>query len=159
MMCTEDVDFTLREAKMEDLDTLLQFEQGIVQYERPFAPNIKEDPVSYYDISQLIQREDAQVIVVVSASGELIGSGYIKIKSNIPYKKPDLIAYLGFMYVVPEHRGRGINSVVIERLIQWAKKRDIHEVQLDVYAENVSALKAYEKVGFKPDLLSMRLCP
>ena len=92
MMCTEDVDFTLREAKMEDLDTLLQFEQGIVQYERPFAPNIKEDPVSYYDISQLIQREDAQVIVVVSATGELIGSGYIKIKSNIPYKKPDLIA-------------------------------------------------------------------
>ena len=106
-MCTEDVDFTLREAKMEDLDTLLQFEQGIVQYERPFAPNIKEDPVSYYDISQLIQREDAQVIVVVSASGELIGSGYIKIKRTIPSKKPELIAssiYLTIASILKRHQ-------------------------------------------------------
>jgi len=28
---------------------------------------------------------------------------------------------------------------------------------LDVYAENQSAIKAYTKLGFKPDLLKMRL--
>ena len=61
------------------------------------------------------------------------------------------------MYVVPEHRGKGLNGGLIKELVQWAKDRDIHEVQLDVYAENQSAIKAYTKLGFKPDLLKMRL--
>lgn len=31
------------------------------------------------------------------------------------------------------------------------------EIQLEVYAENESALKAYTKIGFRPDILQMRL--
>jgi GNAT superfamily N-acetyltransferase len=60
------------------------------------------------------------------------------------------------MYVEPEYRGKGINGTLIKKLISWAKSKNIHEIQLDVYAENDSALKAYEKLGFKPDLLKMR---
>jgi len=38
-----------------------------------------------------------------------------------------------------------------------AKENKITEVQLDVYAENKIALNTYKKIGFKPDLLKMRL--
>ena len=151
------VDYSLRVAAPQDLPTLLQFEQGIVQWERPFAPHLKPDPVSYYDIAALMERDDAQVLVAVSPSGELMGSGYAKIKRNIPYKQPDMLAYLGFMYIAPQHRGRGLNAAVIEGLKEWAALRGVHEVQLDVYADNTSALSAYEKAGFKPDMLTMRL--
>ena len=57
--------YTIREAVQDDLEILQEFEQGVIQYERPFAPKLKEDPIVYYDIQNLIERDDAQVLVVV----------------------------------------------------------------------------------------------
>ncbi|MDB4016045.1 GNAT family N-acetyltransferase [Flavobacteriaceae bacterium] len=148
--------YTIREAVTDELKILQEFEQGVIQYERPFAPNLKEDPIVYYDIQNLIEREDAHVLVVV-VDNKLVGSGYALIKKSAPYKNPDHYVYLGFMYIAPEQRGNGLNGALIKELVQWAKYRDIHEVQLDAYAENKSAIKAYTKLGFKPDLLKMRL--
>ena len=94
---------------------------------------------------------------MIVVNNQLVGSGYALIKKSPAYKKPERYAYLGFMYVVPNHRGKGLNGALCAKLIDWAKKHDINEVQLDVYAENKSALNAYSKIGFKPDLLKMRL--
>jgi len=152
----EKLEIKIREAKIDDLSTLKSFEQAIILYERPFAPNLKEDPISYYDLGNLIERKDAD-IVVATIDGEIVGSGYSLIKNSKPYFKPEQYAYLGFMFVLPEHRGKGINKVILECLIDKAKERNITEIQLEVYAENESALKAYKKIGFKPDILKMRL--
>jgi len=146
----------IREAKIEDLDRLKMFEQEIIRYERPFAPNLKNDPIEYYDLKNLIQRNDAHIIVA-AIDEEIIGSGYALIKNSVPYMKPAKYAYLGFMYVSPKFRGKGINGKIIDNLIDWAKGRNLTEIQLDVYAENKSALNAYKKRKFKPDLLKMRL--
>ena len=60
------------------------------------------------------------------------------------------------MFVSPPYRGKGINGEITTKLIEWAKSRNLSEIQLDVYATNESATKAYTKIGFKPDLLKMR---
>ncbi len=152
----QSTEVNIREATIEDLPILKAFEQGIIQFERPFAPNLKDDPIQYYDLKALILREDAQVIVAV-VDGEIIGSGYALIKESVCYKKPDKYAYLGFMYVSPKFRGQGINGKIIDSLTEWAKKKNLTELQLDVYAENEVAINAYRKRKFKPDLLKMRL--
>ncbi|MBJ2176448.1 GNAT family N-acetyltransferase [Aureibaculum sp. A20] len=146
----------IREAVLDDLNTLKQFEQDVITYERPFALNLKEDPITYYNIENLIENNDAQLLVAI-IDNKLVGCGYALIKDSVKYKKPDQYAYLGFMYVSPEYRGKGINGTVTQHLIAWAATRNITEIQLDVYADNASAIKAYKKVGFKPDLLKMRL--
>lgn len=150
------INVEIREAEIKDLETLKIFEQEIIRYERPFAPNLKQDPIEYYDLKKLIQRKDAHVIVAI-VDGGIIGSGYALVKNSKPYIKPEQYAYLGFMYVSPKFRGRGVNGKIIDSLIDWAKKRKLTEIQLDVYAENTSALNAYKKRGFKPNLLKMRL--
>lgn len=61
------------------------------------------------------------------------------------------------MYVKPEHRGKGINKLVLDGLVNWAKSRNISEIRLDVYAQNESAVKAYEKAGFESLLVTMRM--
>ena len=146
----------IREAVIEDLPILKLFEQGIIQYERPFASNIKKDPVTYYDLKELILGEDAQVLVVI-IDEKIVGSGYAQIQTSKPYFEPEQYVYLGFMFVSPQHRGKGINGKITEKLIEWARSKNLSEIQLDVYAANESATKAYKKIGFKPDLLKMRL--
>lgn len=149
-------DITLRPATLDDLETLEKFEQGVIEYERPFASNLKPDPIEYYAIEDLIENRYA-CFVVAEVNGRLVGSGYALIEKSKPTKIERYHAYLGFMYVVPAYRGKGINGKIIEYLMNWAKENDISEIVLDVYAENESALKAYEKIGFQPDLLNMRL--
>ncbi len=144
-----------RSAKLEDLPILLDFEQGVINFERPFDPTLKEEKISYYDIKMMILSDEVEVIVAVE-NDEVIGSGYARIEEVKPYLKHSKHAYLGFMFVKPSHRGRGVNRLVIEALYSWIKSKSITEVRLDVYADNPGAIKAYEKVGFKSLLINMR---
>lgn len=145
-----------RKAQLSDLDTLLSFEQGIITAERPFDSTLKEGEIHYYDLAKLIEDANAEVIVA-ELDGEVIGSGYAKISQSKDYLKHDRHCYLGFMYVRPEHRGKGVNSLVLEALKQWAKRQGIDELRLEVYNGNRTAIRAYEKAGFMPNLLEMRI--
>lgn len=61
------------------------------------------------------------------------------------------------MYVEPEFRGQGINTLVLDYLKDWSKTKKVSYFSLDVYADNEVAIKSYEKVGFKSSLLEMTM--
>lgn len=147
---------TFRPATKSDLPTLLEFEQGIISYERPFNPTIRAKDVTYYDIAAYIDQADAEV-VVGTIGDEIIASGYALIKPAAPQFKHSTYVHLGFMYVHPTYRGKGINRLLINELTSWSKKQGVLEVRLQVYAENGGAIRAYEKVGFKKLMVEMRL--
>jgi GNAT superfamily N-acetyltransferase len=146
---------TIRTATIDDLDTLLQFEQGVIKAERPFDATIKDGHVNYYDIVHLIDAPHIEIVVAESGS-EIIGCGYARIEDGRIYLKHKQHAYLGFMYVDPAHRGKGVNKLVIEALTKWAISQNMTELRLDVYDENSPAIRAYEKVGFSKHLVQMR---
>ncbi len=146
----------IRQAIETDIATLLAFEQGIITAERPFDSTLKEGEIHYYDLLSLIQSPIAEVLVA-TIGDEIIGSGYALIKKAMPYLKHEQYAYLGFMFVKPAYRGQGVNKLVLDGLIAWAKKQGITEVRLEVYDDNIAAKKAYLKAGFKGNLLEMRV--
>jgi len=145
----------IRPATTTDLPALLRFEQGVIAAERPMDPTIKEGPIHYYDLPAMIASPDIQLLVA-ELDGNLIASGYARIEAGRLYLKHTHHAYLGFMYVDPAHRGKGINQLIIDALRQWARTRNITELRLDVYVVNEAAIHAYEKAGFQPHLLQMR---
>ena len=145
-----------RKATIEDLPILLQFEQGVIDYERDFDPTLKEKDAIYYDLAAFIRADHVEVLVV-EKDQQIIGSGYSRIEKATDYLKHDEYAYLGFMYVAPEFRGQGVNKLIMDGLFEWTKQQGVHEVRLDVYAENAGAIRAYEKVGFGSHLINMRM--
>jgi ribosomal protein S18 acetylase RimI-like enzyme len=146
---------TIRKAELNDLPALLVFEQGVISTELPFDPTLKREPTSYYDIEKMIVATDVE-LVVAELNGELIGSGYARIETAKPYLQHRQHAYLGFMYVVPQQRGKGVNKMIMEALKKWSAAQQITELRLDVYYDNESAIRAYEKSGFKKHMVSMR---
>ena len=145
-----------RAATLEDLDTLLQFEQGVITAERPYDPTLADDPITYYDLKELITTKDAEVVVVEYES-ELIASGYALKKRANNYLDHEFYSYLGFMYTCPDFRGKGINKMIIDTLKNWSTANGLKEIRLTVYDENQGAIRAYEKVGFKKHIIEMRL--
>lgn len=146
----------IRKAVLNDLEQLYAFEQGVIQTERPLDPTLKEGHIHYYDMKQMIGASTTE-LVVAEVNNKIIGSGYARIEKAKPYLKHQTYAYLGFMYVLPEYRGQGINKRIIEHLKKWAYQQNIKELRLQVYLKNIPAIKAYEKIGFSKHMLEMRL--
>jgi len=145
----------IQKANINDLSTLLEFEQSIIEYERPFEEQMQVAKFSYYDLKDLILSDTAEVLVA-KFGDQLVGSGYAKIKVSRPYLKDEFHAFLGFMYVSPDHRGKGINQLLIEKLIDWSKTQGMNSVSLTVFNENESAINAYKKSGFHRHIVEMR---
>jgi GNAT superfamily N-acetyltransferase len=146
---------TIRPATLADMDTLLQFEQGVISAERPLDPTLKDGHINYYNLPELITSPNCH-LVVAELAGEVIGSGYARIETSKIYLNHPQYAYLGFMYVLPQHRGKGVNKMVIAALQEWAASQGINELRLEVYCQNAPAIKAYQKVGFISHMLAMR---
>ncbi|RDY58192.1 GNAT family N-acetyltransferase [Flagellimonas nanhaiensis] len=153
-MLTDDA--KIRNARPEDLPILLEFEQELIKAERPFDVTIDKDPISYYDLKQMVL-DDKACVLVAEVDEKIVASGYGIPKRARHYLDHEWYAYLGFMYTRPDFRGKGINARIIKVLKQWASENGFTEVRLTVYSDNIPAIKAYEKVGFKSHLIEMRL--
>lgn len=145
-----------RSATLDDLPILRTFEQGIIRSERPFDPTLDDDPISYYDLEALIRSDESEVMVATSEK-EVVASGFVRIAKAKPYLNHEYYGYLGFMYVKEEFRGRGINKLIVEALIDWCREKGIDEIRLEVYADNAPAVNAYKKAGFSNNLVEMRM--
>jgi len=146
---------TVREATIADMDVLLLFEQGVISAERSFDPTLKSDPIHYYDLVEMINAPHIYLVVAV-LENEIIGSGYARLETAKHYLQHPQHAYLGFMYVAPAHRGKGVNKIIIDALAIWSRKQGQTELRLDVYFNNAAAINAYERAGFTKHMIEMR---
>ena len=145
-----------RKATLKDIDTLLSFEQGVIKAERPFDITLKDNPLHYYDIGEMITAPHIE-LVVAEFDNKIIGSGYARLENSKHYLQHSKHAYLGFMYVDPNYRGKGVNQKIIEALKNWTVLQNVTEMRLDVYFNNDIAIKAYEKAGFTKHMVEMRM--
>ena len=147
---------SIRKANLEDIKTLLEFEQGVIISERPLDPFLSKDKIFYYNIPELIVSENANLLVAVS-NNELVASGYIRLENSKQYHKNPQHGYIGFMFVKPSFRGKRISTLILNSLKDWAKEKNLKELRLDVYSNNDGAIKAYERFGFTKSLVNMRM--
>jgi GNAT superfamily N-acetyltransferase len=147
---------TLRQATMDDLQVLLEFEQVMIETERPMDVTLKREETHYYDLPFLINNENVE-FAVVEENNELIGVGYARAVKAREYVQFDEFSYLGFMFTKSEHRGKGINKMIMDHLYDWSLARGIYEIRLEVYPNNPGAIRAYEKAGMKTSMLTMRV--
>lgn len=55
------------------------------------------------------------------------------------------------MAILPEFRGQGIGSQLLEKVIEHAKTVGLEKIELHVYTSNVSAVALYKKFGFEQE--------
>jgi ribosomal protein S18 acetylase RimI-like enzyme len=61
----------------------------------------------------------------------------------------DRHSYVLVLYVVPEHRRRGIATALLNKAQEWAKARGDRQIGLQVFADNPGAIALYKKFGFQ----------
>jgi len=59
--------------------------------------------------------------------------------------------YMEDLYVKQEFRGKGIGTILIEKLIQYAKDSGCHKLRWQVSNWNTSVIEFYKKIGAQID--------
>ncbi len=145
----------IRKATLADIHILEDFLQRLIAVERPMDESLEQEQhIKYYEVSEFITSDNAELFVA-TVNDEIVGSGYGLIKQNKPHFAYKEHGYVGFMFVKNDYRGNGISKLILNSIFDWFRSRGIKETRLEVYQENPSAIKAYEKVGFKRNLIKM----
>ncbi len=91
------------------------------------------------------------------AIGENLGEplGLLVIKPDFDYFTDHPRAYVDILVVAEEAEGCGVGRALMTQAEQWSRAHGCHEVVLDVFANNLSAIAFYERIGFATDHLRM----
>jgi ribosomal protein S18 acetylase RimI-like enzyme len=81
--------------------------------------------------------------------------GLLVIKPDFDYFTDHPRAYVEILVVAEEAEGRGVGRALMAHAEEWGRAHGCHEVVLDVFANNPSAIAFYERIGFAPDHLRM----
>ncbi|RAI79272.1 GNAT family N-acetyltransferase [Macrococcoides caseolyticum subsp. hominis] len=117
-----------------ETDNLLFGSEGLgfsVETERTIIENIaaKEKDI------MLVAMDEDNIVGI----GNIMGNGRMRIEHQ---------ARLAIS-VRKDYWGQGVGSRIMQSLIDFAKERSIEVITLEVYHANESAIKLYEKFGFK----------
>jgi aminoglycoside 6'-N-acetyltransferase len=83
---------------------------------------------------------------VIEFEGHLVG-GMLFFEELDPWYKSAACD----IFVDPQRQGRGLGPDAIRTLVHWlVDERGHHRITIDPHVQNEQAIKAYEKVGFKP---------
>lgn len=106
---------------------------------------------------------DCLPLALVALHGaDLIGT--VSLKFNDLDTRPDLDPWLGGVYVLPNWRGRGVASLLMQRAVDVAAKLDLTKL----YLWTSSAEGLYEKLGWQvverseycgKQIVVMKVCP
>lgn len=124
---------TIRPARLEDLDRLVQVEH------RSFTT----DRFSRRTFRYLLTRANA-VTLVAELDAKIIG--YV----TVLFHQNTFLARLYSIAVDPAFRGLGVGSKLIEAAEQLALAHDCVTLRLEVRQDNASAIRLYQAHGYKP---------
>lgn len=69
--------------------------------------------------------------------------------------RSDRHAHIFLLYVVPEHRRRGIGTALMRYVEDWASVRGDRQIGLQVFQSNQPALNLYNQLGYQTQSLWM----
>jgi ribosomal protein S18 acetylase RimI-like enzyme len=75
--------------------------------------------------------------------------GWVQIDKSFDYLTGDEIGWINDVYVKRDYRGKGLSKLLMEESFKEFRKNGYHDVRLNVYAHNQTAMSLYEKMGFK----------
>lgn len=96
-------------------------------------------------VSASVERTTAPMMVLARENGVVVGTAQLKFRELD--LDPDFDYWLGSVYVVPEHRGRGVASLLVAEVLDRARAAGIEHLYLQT--EDLSG-GLYRRHGFEP---------
>lgn len=139
------MEIKLRSYKTEDTQDIL----AIINYNILNSTALYDYNIRSYDQQKEILEDKIKngfPVIVAEYGGKVIGFGmYSEFRFREAYK----FTVEHSVYVDKEYHGKGIGKLLLQELIQLAKKQNLHTMIAVIDSENQSSVEFHEKYGFK----------
>lgn len=144
--------FQIRPLKPSDepfLWEMLYYALYVPEGAEPLPRNIVKTPGLIHYVQGWGQPGDDGFVAIVTDSGQPIGAAWLRLLTGerrgygyVDDGTPELS-----IAVLPEHRGQGVGTQLLSRLLESARRK-YPAISLSV-AQNNPAIRLYERMGFK----------
>lgn len=131
---------TIRRATEADLETLLDF-WAAFGAEVPEPEYLRESrDVARVDVERHVRNG---IALVAEEDGRPIGMALVSLGEDHPG-----VAHLTDLYVVPQHRSRGVGRALVAEVESDLRERGLLHLSLEVRVSNTRAHDLYKRLGF-----------
>jgi len=136
------MDIKLRKVKISDKKYFAKWwrDKSLLKLTSGILKRITDKEVIEYFLKMLTNKDDTHYIIM--AGRKIIGHIALQKRKNGWYETQIIIGEKNY-------QGKGYGTKAINLLINKAKQADIKKIYLEVRPNNIRAIKAYEKCGFK----------
>lgn len=131
--------------RLASVDDAEEIAQLLHDFNSEFGEPTPDVAVLAARLRGLLSRDATFAII---AGEPAVGLALVTLRSNVWYE--GLVALLDEMYVVPQLRGRGIGSAIIQQLMATARGSGIDLIEINVDEGDTDAQRFYERHGFSP---------
>ncbi|RUL75338.1 GNAT family N-acetyltransferase [Dyella choica] len=123
----------VRRAELSDLDDLVALEQA----------TFDSDRISRAQFRRHLDSDSARVLVASANHRRFLGTAMVF------FRKGSRVARLYSIASLPEARGKGVGTALIEAAESAARQRRCQSLRLEVRVDNESAVRLYERLGYR----------
>lgn len=149
----------IRFAQIQDVPGILELLRQVGKVHHDLRPDLFRENAQKYSASGVLALlEDFSAPIFVAMEGDKV-KGYCFCQLHRIEKDPVLTdresLYIDDLCVDESCRGQNIGRQLYETACTYARQRKCYNVTLNVYADNVAALKFYEKCGLNKQKIGM----
>ena len=154
--------YKIEVASIDDYAALCALWKSLDEYHADVVP----DRIQHYDGSirseafvNGFMKGDDRIVFLIFADGEPVGftNLWIVEVNELELVIPRKYVQMGNIFIQEQHRGKGLAGKLVERSVEWCKKKGIDKMELQVYGKNDSAIGMYQHLGFSSFIQRMEL--
>lgn len=148
------------EIKIEkNVEILARLNKGVHDLQRMWHPTIfrEYDYETMYKMFDEMLQKDFIYSLIAYSSNEPVGYVVLIVRNydNPLFCKDHMSIYIDQMCVIEEYRNKGVGKMLMKKIKEFTQTKGIKRIELSVWADNVNAIKFYERMGFTNYLYNM----
>ena len=144
---------SIRKAQVIDIPTLQGLLQQILLVHHQARPDIfkaKGSKFSNEELEKFLDQDSTTIFVFENETGDVLGHLFCSIKQPVsPVLNPIKTLFIEDLCVDEKARGQKVGEQLYRFAEDYARKIDCYNLTLNVWNDNVGALRFYERLGLQ----------
>lgn len=136
--------YTVREARMSDIQALTGLLGQLYRIETRFTPNAANQEKA---LRMCLDRPDYCRIIVAESGGDIAGMANLQL--SVSTAEGRMSAHIDDFVIHERHRGKGVGQALFEAAREIAADADASRLTVNVDIDNGPGLKFFRKMGFE----------
>ncbi|MGM5692415.1 GNAT family N-acetyltransferase [Streptococcus suis] len=149
---------TIRKARQSDIPVLNELLQDILQVHYQARPDIFKSAGQKFSEEELIAVLDnpAKPVFVYEVEGQVVGHLFCEFRTTTgDVLEPVKTLFIDDLCVASSVRGQKIGEQLYDFALSYAREKGCYNLTLNVWADNTGAVRFYERLGMKPQVVRM----